>query len=345
MSNINLKLGVIVFSFLLFVLLISWLPQESKESKKDLPVLKGSYLGQTPPGMIPEIFAPGIVSTSAWEYSSTFTPDAKEFYYAISGAPFDVIIVMKEVNGKWTYPQIAPFCGRYSSYDTNLSPDGNKLYYTSRRPLGGKGEPKKDNDIWVVTRTESGWSEPKNLGLPVNTEGAENYPSVTKTGTLYFHRYEKDGKKDSDVFYSKFKNNRFAEPVRLSNSINSDYNEWDPFIAPDESFIIFGSVDRPEGHGGCDLYISFRKKDGSWTKAVNMGNKINSRGHEFCPSVSSDGKYLFFMSSRSFYKSYSEIPITYEQKIKILNSPDNGNGDIYWIDAKIIETLKPKELK
>jgi hypothetical protein len=344
--QINLKMLAIkqksiYFGILLLVILIFSIYAQ----QHDFPVLKGPYLGQKPPGMTPEIFAPGIVSTFAWEYSSTFTPDGKEFYYAISGAPFDVIIVMKEVNGKWTAPQVAPFCGRYSSYDTNLSSDGNKLYYTSKRPLYGKGEAKKDNDIWVVTRTESGWSEPKNLGLPVNTEGAENYPSITKTGTLYFHRYEKDGKKDSDVFYSKFENNRFAEPVRLSNSINSDYNEWDPFIAADESFIIFGSVNRPDSYGGCDLYISFRKEDGSWTKAVNMGNKINSRGHEFCPSVTSDGNYIFFMSSRILHKSYSDIPITYEQKIKILNNPGNGQGDIYWVSVKIIDELKPDEIK
>ena len=94
-----------------------------------------------------------------------------------------------------------------------------------------------------------------------------------------------------------------------------------------------------------DLYISFKKNDGSWTKAKNMGEPINSSASEICPGVSPDGKYFFFTSYRTIHKNYSEIPLTYEEKIRILNSPGNGLGDIYWVDARIIEKIKPKELK
>ena len=111
-----------------------------------------------------------------------------------------------------------------------------------------------------------------------------------------------------------------------------------------EFYIIFLRRDK-EGFGGFDLFISFRKEDGSWTKAKNMGAPINSSASELCPSVSADGKYFFFTSYRSIYKPYSEMPLTYEEKIKILNNPGNGLGDIYWVDAKIIEQFKPDELK
>jgi hypothetical protein len=131
----------------------------------------------------------------------------------------------------------------------------------------------------------------------------------------------------------------YAEPVNLGDAINTVDFEVDPFIAPDERYIIFARIDK-ERTGNFDLFISFKKKDGAWTRAENMGDKINSNRSEFCPTVSPDGKYFFFTSNRSIYEPYSEIPLTYEGKLKILNSPGNGSSDIYWMDAKIIEEFK-----
>ena len=137
-------------------------------------------------------------------------------------------------------------------------------------------------------------------------------------------------------------NGQFSESKNLGESINTNLKEVDPSIAPDESYIIF--CRREEGRGW-DLYISFKKRDGSWSIAKNMGDQINSNAAEFCPTMSADGKYLFFTSTRSNLPSYSKIPITYEEKIHFLRSPGNGNSDIYWVDAKIIETLKSRELR
>jgi len=310
--------------------------------KSDSPPLKGPYLGQTPPGMTPEMFAPGIVSTGAWEYGTAFSPDGKEFYYAVSGAPYDVIVGMKEVDGVWTFPEVVSFSGRYSEHDMNFSPDGNRLFFNSRRPLTGQGEPREDEDLWFVTRTDDGWSKPQNLGSPVNTPGDECYAFITSDGTMYFHRYEKDGKPDADIFMAKSIDGRFQEPERLGPEINSQYDEWDPYIAPDESYIIFSSVRRPGGVGVVDMYISFRIDDGSWTHAKNMGEGLNSKGSENCAMVTPDGKYLFFLSTRRTHPPFSETPITFEQKISILNGPGNGLADIYWVDARVIEFFRPK---
>jgi hypothetical protein len=109
----------------------------------------------------------------------------------------------------------------------------------------------------------------------------------------------------------------------------------DPFIAPDESYILYGASG-PDGDG---LYISFRSQEGLWMKAVNMSKNTDIPSDANCPSVTSDGKYLFFTSFQRHFKNYSERPINYEQKIRILNSPGNGSADIYWMDAKIIEVL------
>lgn len=140
---------------------------------------------------------------------------------------------------------------------------------------------------------------------------------------------------------------KYSPPENIGNhenAINTDYHEVDPFIAPDESYLIFTS-NRPGGFGDADLYICYRKPDGAWTKAINMGPSINTEAVEFCPSVTPDGKYLFFSSNRLLFQRYSNHPISYDEKIKILDSPGNGRGDIYWVSAKIIESLKPKELK
>jgi hypothetical protein len=324
---------------LLFMLLFCSCAQQS-----DFPVLKGPYLGQKPPGKTPEIFLPGIVSTGAWEYGTAFSPDGKEFYYAVSGAPYDVIVCMKEVGGVWTPPEVASFSGRYSEHDMNFSPDGKRLFFNSTRPLTGEGEPREVEDLWFVTRTADGWSEPENLGSPVNTEGDECYAFLSDDGTLYYHRYEKEGKPDSDIFMARWVDGRFQEPERLGPEINSECDEWDPYIAPDESYLIFSSVRRPGGVGVVDMYISFRKDDGTWTPAKNMGEGLNSSGSENCAMVTPDGKYLFFLSTRRMHQRYSETPITFEKKMAILNGPGNGLADIYWVDAGIIEELKPKDL-
>ena len=308
-------------------------------------VLKGPYLGQKPPGMRPEIFAPEIISTGFRENCATFTGGGKELYFGLIGSPFSVILYMKLEENQWTRPEVVPVIGKYSNFDFTLSPDGKKVYFTSYRPLSGKGEPSDRRNLWFIEKTDSGWTEPRIITFPANNYDAV-YPSVAANGNLYFFISESN-EKDTDIFYSKQINGKYSEPIRLGDEINSSYNDWDAYIAPDESYIIFGSAERPDGFGGSDLYVSFRNDAHTWTKAVNMGDEINSSEYEICPYVTPDGKYFFFTSQRSFVKSYSETPLTYEEKIRILNSPGNGfyNGDIYWVDAKIIEELRPQGLE
>ena len=305
--------------------------------KNRFPVLKGPYLGQKPPGKRPEIFAPGVVSTGFDELFTYFTPDGRELYFQLWKVPFEVILVMKEKNGQWTKPEVASFSGRYFAKFC-LSPDGNTLVLTSSEPRSGQGEPTDEYTTRILKRTKTGWSG------PVFVEQIVGYlaPSISSQGNLYFF-FEVQPPAKSDIYVSKYTNGAYELPVRLSDSVNSKFYEVDPFVAPDESYLIF--CRDGDGFGATDLFISFRKEDGSWTKAKNMGEKINSAAIDLCPSVSPDGKYLFFSSNRNNHKSYSETPLTYEKKIEILSSPGNGSSDIYWVDAKIIEDLKPKELK
>jgi Tol biopolymer transport system component len=145
-----------------------------------------------------------------------------------------------------------------------------------------------------------------------------------------------------DIYVSKYVNGRYAAPEKLSDAINSEFGDWDPFLAPDESYMIFGSNGRSDGFGESDLYISFRNEDGTWTKSENMGSVINTPYREVDPVVSPDGKYIFFRSNRRIHESYTETPFTYREFMKILNSPGNGEADIYWVDARIIKKMSHK---
>ncbi|UCE08128.1 MAG: PD40 domain-containing protein, partial [bacterium] len=263
----------------------------------------------------------------------------KELFYHFGGLGRMVILHMKQENNRWMAPQVASFSGKFRDGEPHFSSDGNKIVYRSNRPPGGRGEPEKYTDIWIVERTETGWGEPQNPGPPVNSEKNDLYPTLSRSGDLYFAS-DRDG--GWDIYYSKNVNGRYTNPEKLSNAINSEFGDWDAYLAPDESYIIFGSNGRSDGFGESDLYISFRKEDGTWTKSKNMGGQINTIYREVDPVVSADGKYIFFRSNRRIHKSYSKTPLTYNEIIKILDSPGNGEGDIYWVDARIVNQLKPK---
>lgn len=276
------------------------------------PVLEGDYLGQKTPGTMPERFAPGIVSTEKNELNSVFSADGREFYFAIqTGQMKWKIMVMKRKDNRWSKPVPASFSGQYSDVDLFISPDGQKLFFCSNRPLEKKGTEKKDFDIWVVERDRDDWSKPKHMGAPVNSNESEFYPSLTKNGTLYFQSQRSDSRGSKDIYRSKPLDGKYKKIENVGDVINSDRFEGDVLIAPDEDFMIY-SVDRPDGFGRGDLYISFRDENDGWTTPKNMGDQINSDGNENCPILSPDGKFLFF----------------------------TRNDDIYWLDASVIPSYK-----
>ncbi|MGD9347069.1 MAG: hypothetical protein PVH84_14465 [Candidatus Aminicenantes bacterium] len=309
--------------------------------QEELPVIEGSYFGQEPPGMIAEIFAPDIVSTEHGEFCSVFSPEGDEFYWSISGAPYPVIAMMRQNNDRWLQPEIASFSGRYPDLDMSFTPDGKRLFFCSRRPLDGNGPPTDNTDFWFVERTGTGWSEARHLEGPVNSDAQEYYPIFAQNGSLYFCSMRPGGFGGGDIYRSRFEDDVYLEPENLGPPINTENFEGDLLIAADESYIIVTCYGRSDSLGSGDLYISFSLEEGAWSPLKNMGDAINSAANEHCPILSPDGKYLLFSSGRSRHPNYSDEAITLNAKIAMMNSWGNGrNEDIYWIDARIIETLR-----
>lgn len=304
--------------------------------------LKGPYLGQKPPGDRPEVFAPGIVSTGLDELNSVFSPDGSEFYFSVRNFPGAVSIFrMKMKNETWSGPELLPFASRYGDIDVTMSPDGTKILFSSRRPRPGSREPQKDNDFWMAERQGESWGAAVYLGSGINSDSEDYYPMMTKNGTIYFSS-QREGPRTNNIYRSEFVKGRYAEAVKLGDEINTaEYREYDPYISPNEDVLIFTS-ERPDGFGWGDLYISFKDKDGRWTKAKNMGERINSPGPEYCAQVSPDGKYLFFTSTRVERDRFPDKPLTFAEFKTAHNLPSNGVSDIYWVDAKIIEALRLK---
>jgi hypothetical protein len=274
-----------------------------------LPVLKGPYLGQKLPGITPEIFAPGIVSTDAHEFSCSFTPDGKEFYFTRRDPTLNKPVVMttRIQDGAWTKPEVAPFVKNQMSFELLATPDNSRLYFSSGEPIPGQTGPPMN--ILFVEREGDGWSIPKNPGPPFNP-ARTMYVSSTLDGTIYTTDISEGPGKEWLAVIKKV-DGKYQQLERLGPPLGGETQNMYPFVAPDESYLIYTSKQPSERIAGT-LSISFRKSDGAWSKpqVIDLGMRAA------LPFVSPDGKYLFFTSG------------------------EQGKSDIYWVSAEIIDKLK-----
>jgi len=304
--------------------LLERLLKEREEKKESVPVLKGPYLGQKPPGMKPEVFAPGFFLEDKNWFNVIFSPDGNELYFVTdfdSNRSAD-IMWLRNMDGIWTDPEPVSFNSKFNDLNMCLSADGNRFFFRSKRPIPGSEMPSVERHyLWFTTRTKEGWSDPQLVEYSGFETITTAYQSITNDGTLYFATPGSVG--DLDIHCSRFVGGSYSLPENLGCPPNTEYSEADMFIAKDEGFIIASCWNRPDNNGESDLYISFHKNDGSWTKLINMSKPINNELNENCPMISPDGKYFFFLR----YNPTIEKAVT------------------YWVSAKIIEDFKPKELK
>ena len=319
------------------LLLISCNQKDTKDDvDSQVSSLSGSYLGQKLPDTTPEIFAPGIISTELDERDLTISPDGNEIYFSVPSRQWNSwvsnIVCVKQVKGVWLKPEVVTFSGQFlGDIEPFIQADGKRLYFVSERPLVEGKENKYSHNIWYVNKTENGWSEPIPVGDPINGHGSVYYPSITKSGTMYFSRVHED--KSELVYRSKFVNGSFTEPELQELNVNNASNAY---ISPDEDFLIVPTVIENNTYGNDDYYVSFRDENDTWSELINLGDKINTPGWDFCPSLSPDGKYFFFQRD-AWTEDLDGKTLNYDDLVDIYN----GRGDIYWVDASVITDLNP----
>jgi Tol biopolymer transport system component len=285
---------------------------------------------QSPPAKLQPTMVEGALSTVDDELNTAFTPDGQTVYFSKNvGDRIGVIVVSRRVKDGWSDPQVAPFSGQYSDYDPFVSPDGSRLFWISNRPVDGKE--KEDYDIWMVEKRGNAWSSPVHLPAPINTDAEEFYPSVTAKGTLYFSSTRPGGMgRGGDIYRATPQGSGYGAPQTLGDSVNSATHDADPYIAPDESYIVFASYGRPQSVGDGDLYVSYNRS-GSWSAARPLQHDINSKAREYCPIASPDGKWLYFTSFRAPLDTPPGKPMTYSELAAKLRTPLNGYGNVYRI--------------
>ena len=261
------------------------------------PELRGPLMGQTPPGRTAEPFALGVISKAGWELGGVFAPGMKEFYFTTRKAPGErpTVIGYREEDDVWE--QFIEFTrvGQVS-----FSPSGERMHMADG----------------YRDRRAGGWSERHSLG-PIfdRADWGIMRLSASSEGTYVFDDYMNE-----TIRISSVEDGVRSAPKPMSTVVNSGQWTAHPFIAPDESYLIWDS-EREGGFGDSDLYISFRQDDGSWGPAMNMGPEVNSEQDDFFASVTPDGNYILF--NRTIVEP--------------------TNIDIYWVDAHVIERLKIKD--
>ena len=273
------------------------------------------------------------------------SPDGSEIYFSMSSfkKEFYAIVMIQKDGDSWTEPEVAPFSGQYNDLEPAFSPDGLKLFFASQRPLNDSIVEPKDWDIWYIERKspDAPWSAPVNPGSPLNSDGNEFYPSVTNNGDIYYTTTPEGETTKEDIFVSRYSKKGYSTPVALPQEVNTKGYEFNAFVAPDESYLIFSSFGRKDGHGGGDLYIAFRGSDGKWQPAQNMGTAINSEQLDYCPFVDSNTQTFYFTSESSNVPKFFDRP----QPLKALEDEfyqfENGLSRIYQMPFSI-EDYKTK---
>lgn len=280
----------------------------------------------------PQLFLPELFSglPNVRDFSMNKAQD--EFYFTVESylKEYSFIAYSKKVNGIWQSPKTVSFSGQYKDLEPFLSPDGLKLFFASNRKDNVSTETKTDMDIWYVTRKSisSEWSKPINIGSNVNTSANEFYPSVTNNGDLFFTAEYENSLGKEDIYVSRFVNGTYTKPSPLSSDVNSEKYEFNAFVAPDESFIIFTSYGRKDDMGRGDLYISEKGENNQWKKAKHL-SKINTKRLDYCPFVDLNTQTLYFTSNPSEISKSLKHKMTFKKIVDYINNTPNGLSRIY----------------
>jgi Tol biopolymer transport system component len=255
-----------------------------------------------PPTLRPKIFAKDILQSSNEHVGyCAFSPDGKELYYAITNKDWATSKLLRVRSSDLTKRDTLYLRDRNYEGEPFITRDGTTLYFMAVLPPSH--EAPWHADQYFVIREGDGWGTPVKLDTVINSVASEWHISITDNSIMYFASERELGTSalHGDIYRAEFVTGKWTNRVKLPYPINTNFNDSDPLIAPDESFLIFHS-DRPGGYGEHDLYISFNR-EGKWSDPQNLGAKINSPGWEMAPSLTPDGQYLLYTYRKAMVTS------------------------------------------
>lgn len=299
----------------------TYLPEETEQSQstelEDIETSneKNIYLHMEAPTDTAELFLEGIVSTANFEHSPLTIVDENtiiwsRFDFAISDNPICDIMISTYDGEQWGDAQYVEW--------SNENSENSSFYYDGQILLHLKGDPYQLASYDLEDKVQT--------IIDISTDASLLHPTK-HDNTLIYNMYV-EGSPESILVYSEY-DNGYSEPMKLLSDKDNEYLNITPFINADGTILLYGSVFRPDGKGASDLYVSFKGPDGEWSEGINLGD-VNTENNERFPSLSPDGKYLFFVSNRTVYDNIASDTL-----------PQNGLGDIYWIDASFIYDLNP----
>ena len=289
--------------------------KNEKANNKESATIETAYIGQKPPGLIPELFAPGIISINGrYEHGISFSPNLDEVYFSANKKDQDPSIYFSKLEGKkWTTPKKANFTKgkKVGEMHPFVNPTGDKIYFTAHDEFT-LPEHKESVKAWYVNRLDNGWSDATQLDSPVNDDFVF-YSNQAKNGDLYYTNVSK-----WKMYYAPNKNGKFPEVQEVGIEVGLH-----GFISPSQDYLVVNTRNKEDTLRKSDIYVYFKEKDGTWSKPINLGSDVNSNFSETCPSITPDGKYLFF-------GRYNE---------------EGGISNFYWASTEVIHTLKTAYFK
>jgi hypothetical protein len=298
-------------------------------------LLPAGLAGQQAP-LRPELFGAGLFSTGAWDFFIAWDADERSALFCRANDDFswfDIYETRRDAADRWTAPVRPAFATSFSNADPHIAPDGRTVFFISNRPHptdSVQTAPRPEYDVWYAVRGADGaWGEARFLEGPVNGPSTEWSPSVAANGNLYFGAVRRGRRNGNDLWVSYLVDGVYTQPENLGDSINTDGAEIEPWIAPDESYLIFSGAARPDSIGGYDLYASVRR-NGVWQRARLLPAHVNTPALEFNQSVSPDGEWLYFSSTRSDPGPLGER-FDWPADSAAVSGIGNGKGDIYRI--------------
>jgi hypothetical protein len=287
----------------------------------------GDYLGLKQPGMLPQKFAPGFISTdNETSHCLVFSPDGNHMVYTWADSVWSHwgIMYSRRVKDQWLKPSLLKFEGSDKvPFNPSFSNDSKSIIFTM---VSTKWP---DTDLYTITLTDSGYSAiPKRLDTPINTSGLEFGYFMDKDGSIYFTGKRKEFVGGLfDVYVCRKENGNYV--IRNLKKLNSELDDAAPFISPDGTYMIYEQMVNETGMVYNDstariirieLFVSFRDKKNNWSTPINLGDEINSdKFKTYRPVISPDGKFLFYSQTA------------------------NKGAAIYWVSTNVVDKLRPRK--